>query len=169
MLPHPEARGVYWSGDLADIELKFPTRTEAHTLASWAVYESKPSTKIDKRKESVIVIAVSTCKRIHFFTMETAGRKVDVDFEKFESRESDCMAIAFDQAGDTLYCGLRSGAVLALRWKRSRNGRALGRSDNPFKTLLDSGASVTNLGVCFELRTRRCSHQWRGRNGRYLG
>lgn len=90
---------------------------------------------------TILAVSMGTCVQIHVFITFLVFH--DPIFAKVALSESDIMAMAFDLSGGVLYCGTRSGLVLAWRWRRSAVV-ILPFQDQP-STLLEGTSSVTNL------------------------
>ncbi|SPO31631.1 uncharacterized protein UTRI_06338_B [Ustilago trichophora] len=98
---------------------------------------------------TILAVSTGTCVQIHVFVPFL--QLLDAIFAKVALSESDIMAMAFGLSGDVLYCGTRSGVVLAWGWRGSAAKLLSVRSasnqpgSNQLGTLFEGSGSVTNL------------------------
>nr|CDI56580.1 putative protein [Melanopsichium pennsylvanicum 4] len=92
--------------------------------------------------DKTMLLALSAGRRVQL--SKVAIRLFDRPHSPFystcPSSESDTTAITFDQSGDILYCGTRSGAVLAWFWRKYAP-----QSREKVVALFEAKGSVTNL------------------------
>ncbi|SPO30408.1 uncharacterized protein UTRI_06338 [Ustilago trichophora] len=87
---------------------------------------------------TVLAVSTGTGVQIHVFVTFFVSQVAKVAFS-----ESDIMATAFDLSGGVLYCGTRSGLVLAWGWRRS--AVMIHPVQDHLSTILQGTSSVTNL------------------------
>lgn len=129
-------------------QLGLPNGPLDHDLASWAVHETLKSPAAPGRgpqAKAGIFLALSNCRSLFVSFVDVRGDRLPRFLEVHHFKDSDCMSISFDRSGEILYCGTRSGAVLAVHWRKRTIDTTAGGRDSCL--VPRGGGSVTHLNI----------------------
>lgn len=150
-LPRYWATGFMDSNPLSSRRacIRYDTLMRSHGPTSWAMREAALHQTGDVENpaqvDKAMYFAVSTLKTVQVYVINP--RPPALGFHGpprvYEPAGSDITATAFDLSGHVLYCGTRSGLVLAWEWRNEPAFRS--RGQRHVSTVLKGEGSVTNL------------------------